>query len=212
MLPFLEGFHEGYLATKDPKWVDRLVDWADSWIKRAVKEPDGYLGWPKAKPAKGYGAAGTLVDNLDDWYADSMLGDAMALRPIVLTAGEILKNPALKEKYGAKAESYLKLAEATFEKWDKRGAWRDTKEDGGISVVLPFGIDPKAYDKWLNYENRNAPGAGFSHPDNKANFTARWLLALYDVTQKPVYKERAEKWFKLMKSRMKLQQDGKYFV
>jgi hypothetical protein len=212
MMPFLEGFHQGYVATKDPKWVDRLVDWADSWIKRAVKEPDGYLGWPKAKPAKGDGAAGTAVDNLDDYYADSLLGDAMALRPVVLMAGEILKTPALKEKYGAKAEAYLKLAEETFEKWDKRGAWRDTKEGGCISVVLPFGLE-KDGTKWTEgYEKRNAPGAGFSHPDNKANFTARWLLALYDVTQKPVYKERAEKWFRLMKSRLKPKPDGTYAI
>jgi hypothetical protein len=35
---------------------------------------------------------------------------------------------------------------------------------------------------------------------------------MYDVTKKPVYKERAEKWFKLMRSRMKLSGDGKYFV
>ena len=34
-------------ATGDSKWVEMLVDWADSVIRRAVKEPDGYLGWPK---------------------------------------------------------------------------------------------------------------------------------------------------------------------
>ena len=35
---------------------------------------------------------------------------------------------------------------------------------------------------------------------------------MYDVTHKPVYKERAEKWWRLMKSRMKLRDNGKYFV
>jgi hypothetical protein len=210
--PFLEGYYQGYRATKDPKWVERLVDWTDALVKRAVKEPDGYLGWPKAKPAKGDGAAGTQVDNLDDYYADSLLGEAMALRPVVLMAGEILKTPALKAKFGAKAESYLKLAEQIFEKWDKRGAWRDTADGGCISVVLPFGIDAQAPDKWINFDKRNDPGAGFSHPDNKANFTARWLLALFDGTQKPVYKERAEKWFRLMKSRMKLKPEGTFAI
>ena len=105
MTPFMDGFYYGYMATKDTKWVDMLVDWTDSWVKRAVKEPDGYLGWPKPE------AAGTKVDGLDSFDADSMLGEAMVLRPIVLMAGEILKTPALKEKYGDKAESYLKLAE-----------------------------------------------------------------------------------------------------
>ena len=88
-------------------------------------------------------------------YTDNELGDAMFLRPMVLMAGEIIKTPALKEKYGAKAEEYLQLAEQTFEKWDSRGAWRDTKE-GGIWVVPPFGLDPKT-GKWTEpggYERR----------------------------------------------------------
>ena len=35
---------------------------------------------------------------------------------------------------------------------------------------------------------------------------------MYDVTGKPVYRERAEKWWQLMKSRMKTRAGGKYFV
>ncbi len=49
-------------------------------------------------------------------------------------------------------------------------------------------------------------------PDNKENIIAEWMLAMYDVTHKPIYKERAEKWFQVMRSRMKLRDDGKYFV
>jgi hypothetical protein len=115
--PFLNGFYYGYLATKDPKWGDMLVDWTDSLIKRAVKEPDGYVGWPKI------GASGTAFSK--DEYADSLLGEAMALRPIVLMAVEMQAAPALKEKYGAKAAEYLKLGEDTFAKWDSRGCWRE---------------------------------------------------------------------------------------
>ena len=67
--------------------------------------------------------------------------------------------------------------------------------------------------KWTSqYETRNAPGVGFSHPDNKANFIACWLLAMFDATAKPVYRERAEKWFRVMKLRMKLKNDGTYEI
>ncbi len=86
-------------------------------------------------------AAGTAVDNLDDYNADSFLSDAMAFRPIVLMAGEMIKNPALKEKYGAKGESYLKFAEQIYAKWVERGGWRETKGGGMISVTLPYGMD-----------------------------------------------------------------------
>ena len=201
MTPFLGGYFHGYVATGETKWIDRLVDWTDSWVKRGVKEPDGYVGWPK--PA----AAGTKVDALDDYSADSLLGEAMVLRPIVQMSGVILKDPALKAKYGDKAAAYIKLAEQTFEKWDKRGAWRDTKGGGAISIVLPYGIDPKT-GKWTDgYDKRSDAAIGFSHPDNKANAVARWLLAMSDATGKAAYRDRAEKWFVLMKSRMKAKGD-----
>jgi hypothetical protein len=108
--------------------VERLVDWSDSCIKRCVKEPDGYLGWPK------------VSDQTEGFDYDSMLGEAMILRPMVLMANEISKTPALKAKWGGKAHAYLDLAEQTFEKWDSRGAWHDCQV-GGIWVVQYFGID-----------------------------------------------------------------------
>jgi hypothetical protein len=206
MTPFLDGFYYGYRATGDVKWIDMTFDWADSWIKRGVKEPDGYIGWPRPE------AAGTPVDNLDSFMSDSLLGETMALRPIVLMSMEILKSPALKEKYGTKAESYIALSKQIYKKWDERGAWRETKDGGMISVVLPYGIDGNS-GKWTaGYENRNAATVGFSHPDNKANHVARWLLAMSDATGEAVYRERAEKWFKLMKSRMKAKEDGTYEI
>jgi len=96
-----------------------------------------------------------------------------------------------------------------FEKWDSRGAWHETKE-GGLWVVPPFGVDPKT-GKWTaGYERRNTDG--FSLPDNKENLIAEWMIAMHDVTHKAVYRERAEKWFRVMKSRMRLRENGKYFV
>ena len=206
MSPFLNGFYYGYLVTGNILWVDRLLACADAWIKRAVKEPDGYLGWPKV------GAAGTNVDDLDNFYADSMLGEAMALAPVVLMAAEIQRTPLLKEKYGSRAEDYIKFAEQIFAKWDTRGAWREADNGGMVSVELPFGIDQKTGNWTGEYEIRNAHGVGFSHQDNKANLIANWLLAMFDATARPIFRERAEKWFRVMKSRMKLKQDGTYEI
>jgi hypothetical protein len=199
--PFLNGFYYGYVATGDPKWCDLLVDWADAVINRGVKEPDGYIGWPKAD--------GASTASVKSFTTDNQLGDAMALRPMVLMAGEILKNPALKAKYGKKAEEYLRLSEQMFQKWDSRGAWRETKE-GGLWVVPPFGLDP-ATGKWTEGYDKRATD-GFSLPPNKQNHIACWLIAMYDVTGKPVYRDRAEKWWRVQKSRMTLREDGKYFV
>jgi hypothetical protein len=196
--PFLNGFYYGYLATRDPKWVEMLIDWMNSCVRRGIEEPDGFVGWPKSG-----------MDATESFYTDSLLGEAMALRPVVLTADEILKTPALKSKFDSQAQAYLRLAERVFEKWDSRGCWREIA-NGGLWVVPLFGIDPKTGQWTEGYCRRNTDG--FSNPDNKENHIARWLIAMYDVTRKSVYRERAEKWFRLMKSRMKTRQDGTYFV
>jgi hypothetical protein len=203
--PLLNGFYYGYLATADVQWVDRLADWTDSWIRRGVVEPDGYIGWPKV------GAAGNDVDNLNSYNADSMLGEAMALRPVVSMSAAIGKDPALKAKYGEKADGYLRLARSVFEKWDKRGAWRPAG-DGIVNVVLPFGLDAKTGQWTEGYQERNAPGRGFTYQDNKANLVALWLLAMFDATGEKLYQERAEKWFRVMKSRLKPGNDGTFRI
>jgi len=204
MSPMLRGYYYGYLATQNVLWVDLFASCADSWMRRSVIEPDGYPGWPKI------GAAGTNVDDLDEYFTDSMLGEAMVLHYIVLMSDQILKTPLLAERFAPRAVKYIRLSEQIFEKWDKRGAWRGTARGRAITVVLPFGIDKKT-DAWTEgYETRNAPGRGFSHPNNKANLIASWLLAMYDVTHKPIYQERAQKWFRLMKSRMRLESDGTF--
>jgi hypothetical protein len=78
-------------------------------------------------------------------------------------------------------------------------------------VVGYYGIDKDG--NWTaGPEARQDPNLAFSHPNNKANHVARWMLALWDVTGKAVYKERAEKWFKLLKSRMTLKDDGTYKI
>jgi len=195
--PFLNGFYYGYTATRDPKWLAMLIDWTDACIRRAVKEPDGYLGWPK------------FSDQTEGFDFDSMLGEAMILRPIVLAADEILKTPSLKTQWGGKASRYLDLAERTFEKWNSRDAWRDC-EVGGIWVVQYFGVDP-ATGRWTEGYARRKSEA-FSHPDNKENEIARWLIAVYDITGKPIYRDRARKWWELQKSRMKRREEGKYYV
>jgi hypothetical protein len=203
--PLLNGFYYGFLLTGDPRWLDRLIDWTDSWIRRGVTEPDGYTGWPKV------GAAGTDVDNLDSFYADSLLGEAMVLQPVVLTSAAILKDPALAGRYGPKAHLYLELAHRTFEKWDRRGAWRAT-DTGMITVVLPYGIDT-ATGGWTDGERtRTDPHVGFSHPDNKANLVALWLLAMSAATAIPLYQDRAKAWFQMMKGRLRLQPDGSYQI
>jgi hypothetical protein len=116
MSPFLNGFYHGYLATQDSKWVDMLVDWADAWIKRGIKEPDGRIGWPKAN-----GASTNVVPDL---YTDNLLGEAMGLRPVVLMADSILKTPTPSIRAPAALAAWLALRQAVGAGSGK--PWRET--------------------------------------------------------------------------------------
>jgi hypothetical protein len=198
--PFLNGFYYGYRATGDPIWLARLADWTQTWIARGMKEPDGFTGWPKS------GSGGAVEENL---FSDSLLGEAMALRPAILAARAILHDHALKAPFTDQAQAWLNLAESTFQKWLARGCWREVKE-GGVWVVPAFGIDLQKSAWTENYARRATEG--FSNPDNKQNLIALWLLALHEATGKSVYRTHAEKWWRVMKSRMKTREGGKYFV
>ena len=180
--PFLSGFYYGWRATHDAAWVDRLVDWTDSWVRRGLTEPDGFIGWPKRD------AAGTDTDQLNSYNADSLLGEAMALRP---GHAHGRPNPERPRPQGQNIRTRRKIISnfpnRSFAKWDQRGAWRDTANGGGISIVLPFGTwTRRATGKWSDgYAKRLDPAIGFSHPDNKANAVALWLLACPMSPEKP---------------------------
>ena len=73
-----------------------------------------------------------------------------------------------------------------------------------------WGIDLQTGRWSAGYEDRKT--AGFSHPNNKENHIALWMLALHDVTQKAIYRERAVSWFQFMKARMKKRPASEEFV
>jgi hypothetical protein len=198
--PFLEGFYYGFKSTGQTAWVERLADWAEAWLKRGVEGPDGYMGWPKR------GTGGSVGR---EFLADSLLGEAMALRPLVLMARDVDKSAPLKERFGAQADNWLKTAREVFAKWDTRECWREVQNGGGW-VVPEFGIDEKTGEWTEGYQRRK--NTGFSNPANKQNHIARWLLAMHAVLGDPIYRDRAEKWFRRMKAGLRTQENGKYAV
>lgn len=198
--PFLNGFYHGFLATREVRWVELLADWTKAWVVRGVKEPDGFIGWPKS---------GTGGKQEEDLFTDSLLGEAMALRPVVLMAAEVSKYPTLQTRFGKVFTDYMRLAEATFAKWKARGCWREVKA-GGVWVVPAFGIERKT-GKWTSgYDGRDK--GGFSNPANKQNHIARWLVAMSDTTGKPEYRQHARQWFQVMQSRLRIREGGKFLV
>ena len=68
-----------------------------------------------------------------EFTADSLLGEAMLLRPVVLAECQV-RRPPLATRWGTQAQGCLELAEKIFQKWDFRECWREVK-DGGLWVV-----------------------------------------------------------------------------
>jgi len=81
-----------------------------------------------------------------------------------------------------------------------------------ISVVLPYGIDRSGREWTVGADLKGDTHGGVSHPTNKANLVALWLLALTDATGEQAYRDRAAAWFWLMKRRLHLRDDGDYEI
>jgi len=97
-----------------------------------------------------------------------------------------------------------------------RGGWRRTQRWGHAQRrFFPFGLMNKTKQVDSGERTRNESGAGFFFlPIRiiKPIHVARWLLAMSDATGKTVYRERAAKWFKLMKSRIEITDDGAFAI
>ena len=173
-MPIITGSWRHGTAT----WIERSIACTDAWLRRGVAEPDGFIGWPK------FGAAGNPTDQLDSYYADSLLGEAMALRahrPHV--GGDPSRSLDFGHDMATRRGAISKSHKAFYDKWDKRGSWRSV-DGGAVAVVLPYGIDPST-GKWTeNYQKRFDRTIGFSLQDNKQNLVALWMLAMHDADRR----------------------------
>ena len=159
--PFLNGFYYGYMATGDTQ-VDRPADRLVRLGHQARREGARRLH----RLAQGGGGQHRRHQGL---YHRQPAGRGDGAAPDGADGRRDSQDAGPEGKVRRKAEEYIQLSEQIFEKWDSRGAWRETKE-GGLWVVPPFGID-QATGQWTEgYDQRNTDG--FSLPDNKQNLIA----------------------------------------
>ncbi|MEK7412435.1 MAG: hypothetical protein AAB263_03840 [Planctomycetota bacterium] len=188
----LRDFIPGYLATRDRRWLDQAVQAYDAVVAVMAAGPDGYKGW-----------VGGAIDGRDV-CADVIVGDAIVVNHLLKFAEVVLADAELTTFYGEAARRYIALAKHDLiEKWDARGCWH---EDG------PYG----AYTQWDIYCTNKEPtvwtrmafdGNGVSLPFNKQNSVGECLLKLYRITGAQPYRDRAQKIYAFMKSRMQLFND-----
>ncbi len=192
----MQGFLDAYRATGDTAWLDAAVEYFDWCLSLLHETPDGYQAW-----------LGEVIGH-PDRIGEHPVCDAVMYEPMLAFAALVLVDePELADAYGDNARQYVEQAtESLFEKWDARGIW---KVDG------PYG----AYTGWPYYFPREEPGPWRRDDSNDRtpgtlphNMNVKWgsaALDLYRITGDQQWRDRAEKIFNFVKSRLNLY-DGHY--
>lgn len=183
----MNRFAESYKAGKDADWIKWGIKYCDFLLDRMDTAPDGYKGW-----------IGPYVYDHKRW-CDVHVGDAILLRGILDIALVVKQDESLKKLYADKVKNYVETAKKHFfEKWDKRGTWRD---DGPYGAYV-------SYDKYLEPENLKEWKYGSSVskseltlPFNKEMAAAEVAVKLWQLTGEDFYRDKAEKIYLLVKSR-----------
>ncbi len=192
---YISTFVKGYRAYNDTSWLDEGVKYYDMALSKREPTHDKYLGW-----------IGSYGGDEGGLIGEAFISDAQVFNFILIFCEEVMNNPALKQKYGKKAEEYIAEAKKQLlEKWDKRGCYY---EDGDFAayVVQTTWFDPKKKE-W--YERPKTRG---SENLNKHGTMASCFLKLYRLTKEPVFLERAEKIFGRYKSIMRYYEKENRYV
>lgn len=190
----MNGFLDRYEATGDTVFLDWGVKYYDALIARMAEGPDGYKGW-----------IGPFEYN-DKYWCDAHVSDAILFEGILNFGFTVTRDPTLQQKYGAKVRQYVELAKKeVIGKWDARGTWH---EDGPFGVYVAwdkYGM-PSQYKNWT-VKQECATHSSLSLPFNKQMDVGVVALRIWQITGEAKYKQRAEKIFGFMKSRMQKYKD-----
>ena len=184
-------------------------------LEKRLGEPFKQVSERLEQAHKGLGEMQTLATGVGDLkklltnVETNHVGDAIIFAPMLSFAEVVLKDPELKKKYGEAAEKYVDLAKRDlFEKWDKRGTW---KEDRAWGCYIDWGmVSTKAHpDVW-----KKDTEPSIAESLNKNNHMGVCALRLFRITGEEKWRERAFKIFAYIKSRFQLvDEDGfSYYV
>jgi|GEM_PF-765568 len=169
---------DSYEANGDIKSLEAAESRYDGVVAKLLKDPDGYPG--TIGPDIGVVSGGSVL------WADTVIGDALVARPLLRFAEIVNSDPKLKERWGAKAQSYIDLAtKMCWEKWNHRGCYYEDAAGYGSYHSHPFGVDKNNPGKWVP-----RPEHLISENLNKHYQTGIVMVRLWRLTGKDEYKKR----------------------
>jgi len=184
MLPLLKA----YRYTHDPEYLELYVPIQEQILSQRYIHPTKpeYNGWYE------YDAKG---DKMFQHVALIDHDTILYFVPVLMFVQEVRADPALKEKYGGKAEAWLKDVEASIRAWDKRGCYQDFPDGSGWYHSMTVYPDPKTGE----LKKLDSIGAGGTVPYNKVHALFEALTLAYRITGDPWYTTRMEKCSKFFK-------------
>lgn len=182
----MSQFVENYKMTKNTEWLDAGIKYYDFLVGRMFTDPDGYRGWIGP------------YDYDRRYWIDALVGDGLLLSGMLEFCELVTEDKGLKDKYGTKADTYVRLAKRDFvEKWDKRGCFYDDDPYGSYIFPVNF-LKPGNLSEWVYAPD--ASRAGVSLPFNQQMDLAEVCILLSRITGEEFYWDRAEKIFLTFKS------------
>jgi len=185
----LHSFLRKYKVTKDEAYLDAGVKYYDAILAKMDTGPDGFKGY-----------IGPFVYRNEVW-CDVHVGDALIFEGILDFGATVMREPKLKEKYGAKALEYAAVVKKNFfEKWAARGTWHEDGPFGFYVAWDKYGA-PHEFKDW-KVDEKSAGSSDNSLPFNKQIDCGALAINLWQITGDETYKHTAEKLYGFMKSRM----------
>jgi hypothetical protein len=163
-----------YQLTGDAKYLGMFVTAFENMRRALTVGPDGFLGW--------YGKADP--DYRDPAHpeqrTDAVISSFRVAEAVCDFISLIDANPQLRHEYAQQRREYLDLVENQLvKKHDVRGDYVDLGKGGAVYRTPAIGL--------------KADSARLTLPHNKHSIIVHGLLALYRVTAKDIYLQKAVK-------------------
>lgn len=205
--PMLETFVWGYHYSGDEAWLERFVVVMTALEKKLVEDPDGNLGWytPAGRQKFGEPWPPKWPDaaQLTAWQQSEARVAAACAEFAMALADE----PALKEKFGAKADAWIETIQTRLmPKWEKN-CYIELSEDRAV-FTWPARTFSRSDMTWQPYPGMPTDKDSITLPHVAISEIIQQYLKLWQLTDKAEYRTRAAKLLRWQKSCLRFLQKG----
>jgi len=206
--PMLETLIWGYRYSGDVAWLDRFAAMMAALDEALTADPDGALGWHSAAGARKFGETWPPAwpgASLETAWQQS---EALVVAACAEFAMTVRDDPALREKFGDKADAWMRRLETkVVPKWESR-CFYQLSEDRAV-FTWPARAFKRSTMTWEPYPGLPNEGVGLTLPHPAQGQIVLQYLALWRLGGKEAYRTRAAKLLRWQKSCLRFYRKGR---